>query len=581
MSTSTAGNPPTANIAPESSLSSSDNFGSEVRSLLVSHGSNCAAGSTPVVSVATPESLDHQIILGSLSDWPSLEESQELLDLVVLNVGISQQLFDVRLFSDNLLRLYRGSTGQETRSTLWIVKALLIMAVGRLLQARLAPNEVPGQSLFQAAVEFLPGLSILKHHGILGIEVVALCALYLQIADRKEEAYIHASLALRLAIACGMHKASSDQTPSRSEAVHRNRLWWRLAAAGGYPMAIHDEAVTVNPPEDVAGFPSAAAIAMNVRAARITGQITWSCTEASLIGGVQSIFQSLDDLERTMPAEYIMDFEGPQIKVGGIPFTKSNRSTARTSSSLYLSIYQAIIHAGRPILLYMARKRYEAHTDAYSCPGPSLRRLAEVCVEAASRSLLVLHELRNGSIIAKNAFLDLDAVFSVGFVFVLVDVIAPGRDLGAYGIEVSRYILSYLAQLGNRAASRRLAELDQMCAHLGCRPNQPPRESSPTNILSQRFSFERGYEATPVSRRGSMGLGGHSIRHADAEALSGQDVPGHGDLPVDEPPNMSLSDISLAGEDGLFWVFQPGVYTGAELADWEMLENQIFAAGSA
>jgi proline utilization trans-activator len=134
-------------------------------------------------------------ILQALPDWPSLVESQELLDLVVLNVGISQQLFDVRLFSDMLSRLYQGPAAKEPPSRLWLVEALLVMAVGRLLQAKpvLPGEDTPGASLFREATKCLPGVSVLKSHGILGIEVVALSAQYLQIVDRKDEAYVQVS----------------------------------------------------------------------------------------------------------------------------------------------------------------------------------------------------------------------------------------------------------------------------------------------------------------------------------------------------------------------------------------------------
>lgn len=113
-----------------------------------------------------------------------------MLDLVVLNVGISQQLFDVRLLSDHLHQMYQPDTRRST-PRLWIVEVLLVMAVGRLLQAKSVPNEdLPGASLFREASRLLPGLSVLNKHGVLGIEVVALTALYLQIADQKEEAYV-------------------------------------------------------------------------------------------------------------------------------------------------------------------------------------------------------------------------------------------------------------------------------------------------------------------------------------------------------------------------------------------------------
>lgn len=133
---------------------------------------------------------------------------------------------------------------------------------------------------------------------------------------------------------------------------------------GGFPMAIHDETITIDAPTDAPGFSPARAIAMNLKAAKITGQINWSklphcalyrkhcqltriaiytkkgLSELSFIEDVQNIFHSIDDLERNMPAEYVMDIDQGSVHVGGLEFAKSAQPTARTSSSLYLSIYQ-------------------------------------------------------------------------------------------------------------------------------------------------------------------------------------------------------------------------------------------------
>lgn len=137
-------------------------------------------------------SFDHRAVIDYLDDWPSLIESRELLDLVIMNVGISQQLFDERLLSDYLSLLYRGINDRQITKSL-TTQALLVMAVGRLLQAKTISDESPGHSLFQAAVRLLPGPGDLKQSGILGIENTALCALYLQIVDRKDEAYVYVS----------------------------------------------------------------------------------------------------------------------------------------------------------------------------------------------------------------------------------------------------------------------------------------------------------------------------------------------------------------------------------------------------
>lgn len=114
-----------------------------------------------------------------------------------------------------------------------------------------------------------------------------------------------------------------------------------------------------------------------------------------------------------------MVLEGSQIHVGGLPFSKAAQAAARTSSSLYLSIFQvchspidgslesysdpmqAFIHAGRPILLSIARKSHKADDQPYGRPSSALRRLAEKCVEAASKSLMILQELWNRDIMGE------------------------------------------------------------------------------------------------------------------------------------------------------------------------------------
>ncbi|KAF4982675.1 hypothetical protein FDECE_17463 [Fusarium decemcellulare] len=415
----------------------------------------------------------------------------------------------------------------------------------------------------------------MKKHGVLGIEVVGLAALFLQVADRKDEAYLYASMALRLAISNGMHKSTGNGKFSRSEAVHRSRLWWtlymqerRLAAAGGYPMAIADEAISIGPPAEVAGFASAAAIRVNVRAAQITGRIT---SKASFIKDIENILHSLHEIESTMPAEYRVNFSPTGLIVAGLPFAEADPPYARTSASLYLSIYQAVIHTVRPILLYMARNVRDRESEAAANLSPTLRRLAEICVEAARKSLTILQALRSTELIAKNAFLDLDILFSVGFVFVLVEAIQPGRNLGMSDIEGSRNILQYLVTVGNRAAAKRLGELDQMCVHL--RPlsqDQPASDQDvPRQASTQSFSLDINNMGTLVAPA--------TATSTERQGQSGDQAMDMSDSPVLNsmfPGSADLANISLEGENGLYWVYhEPGfVYTGAELADWEALE---------
>ncbi|EEU45583.1 uncharacterized protein NECHADRAFT_80631 [Fusarium vanettenii 77-13-4] len=564
-------------ILPEPSLSSSEIFGTEIRTLLLAR-STAGSEKSPAASmaVASPH-LDRELI-ANVRGWPSEEEANQLLELVVLNVGISQHLFDIRSFSDSLSRLYRDTGNETPIRGLWFVQVLFVLAIGKLLRAgTVEDSEVPGVAFFNEAMKHMPAMSDMKKHSILGIEVVGLAALFLQVADRKDEAYLYASMALRLAISHGMHKSTGNGNFSRSEAVHRSRLWWtlymqerRLAAAGGYPMAIADEAISIGPPTDVAGFASAAAIRVNVRAAQITGRITSTIyvqntnSETSFIKDIEAILHSLHDVESTMPAEYRMNFSPTGLTVAGILFSDADPSYARTSASLYLSIYQAVIHTVRPILLYMARNVRDRESEPAPNLSPTLRRLGEICVEAARKSLAILQALRNTELIAKNAFLDLDILFSVGFVFVLVEAIQPGRNLGISGIEGSRSVLQYLVTVGNRAAAKRLGELDQMCLHL-----RPPSQDQQAS--GQDLPYETANAAAGLAAHTS---GSNPDRSGLQEGDQPMDLSNSPMLNAMFPGNGDLANISLQGEDGLYWVYhEPGfVYTGAELADWEALE---------
>ncbi|OHW93436.1 fungal specific transcription factor domain-containing protein [Colletotrichum incanum] len=583
-------------IAPESALSSSETFGSEIKTLLVSR-SNPGSTVSPSASAVTPVPHIDRRGLEAFGPWPTEEEAHAMLDVVIFNVGISQQLFDVRAFSDNLSVLYYESNADVRLSEIWIVEALLVFAVGRLLQGMDDENgDLPGTTYFREAVKRTPLLSDLRKHGIIGVEVMALTALYLQITDRKDDAYLHSNTALRLAISHGMHRVNSNQNLRRSENVHRNRLWWsiymqerRLCAAGGYPMSIEDYAITTKPPYEVLGFPSATALGVNVEAARITGKITTTIysqkddPEATFINNVQDILHSLYEVEKTMPAEYSMEIKPSGLTVAGRPFMEAPTTTSRTSSSLYTSVYSAVIHTVRPILLYMARNSRDPERDgSRSEVSPALVRLAEICVEAASKSLVILQELRKREILAKNAFLDLDATFSVGFVFVLVEAINPGKSLGFKGIDGSRAILRYLVTLGNRAAGNRLAELDQMCTHLALPVNQShgqtPQESF-MDLLTQTFSFSSGYGNVNIgSERAATGVdnavtGAEGANNRDGDAEACNDVGQH-DFGFS---GADLASIPLEGENSLYWVYHtPGfLFTGVEQTDWEALENQI------
>jgi proline utilization trans-activator len=90
----------------------------------------------PPESVITPLPQVNRQTLKGVPNWLSEDEGHNILETVVLNVGISQQLFDVHAFSDHFSFLYQESNADVYVPRLWLVEALLVFAIGRLLQAR-------------------------------------------------------------------------------------------------------------------------------------------------------------------------------------------------------------------------------------------------------------------------------------------------------------------------------------------------------------------------------------------------------------------------------------------------------------
>ncbi|KAM0231440.1 hypothetical protein ACHAPO_008550 [Fusarium lateritium] len=410
---------------------------------------------------------------------------------------------------------------------IWYPECLLIFAIGRLLQAKWDDeSKPPGDEFFQEA---------LKH--------------------RKEDAYLYASTALRLSLGLSLHKSGPFRSHKRSEAVHRNRLWWsiymqerRLAAAVGFPMAVSDTSITTAQPTDQIGYPSAAAIAINVKLAQITGRITTTIysqnndTEDVFIKEVQDILHSLGKIENEMPAEISGGSHPTELLLSNGPLSSCQLSSARTIASLHLTVNQC---------------------DRYC--------YTSLVVHIFTHSTLLETNVYDNS--AKHAFLDLDCLFSTGFIFVLAVIVNSDKAQAYEGIESVRSILMYLANLGNRAATKRLAEIDQMCASLTLQTETPDMNVRQPEMLMQPFSFYSGTErasgSVPIAPGEAQGQRLSAQTMSDKNAFEIQDAVMAG--------TEDLGDIVLEGEDDLYWIYHnPSLsLTGVEQVDWETLENHI------
>ena len=190
-------------MMPDTTLSSSLNFGSSILSLPSDRG---ATATTP--TTATPTSVPRssseitrsrgQYSLRAAAalppnNWPEQERAQHYVSLMLTSIGRLQHLVDPKTLNSRLLKTYRVDMPDVCVEALWYVELLLVFAIGQLLegQSTAVLGRQPGCAYFQEAMDLLPNLYTLREAGTLGIEILALVTFFLQCSNQKEDAYVH------------------------------------------------------------------------------------------------------------------------------------------------------------------------------------------------------------------------------------------------------------------------------------------------------------------------------------------------------------------------------------------------------
>ncbi|KAL0943358.1 fungal specific transcription factor domain-containing protein [Colletotrichum truncatum] len=411
-------------------------------------------------------------------------------------IGYTQHHIDTREFSDRLAFFYANIDDPSQTQTPWYLEMLLVFAVGKLFSGSFDSDErteLPGWSIFTYVQTRLPSLSELYSLGKLGIEIHALAAVYLQNANRKEEAYLYISSALRLATTHGYHRKLGTKHLLQSEKVHLNRLWWtvymqerRLAAATGNPSGILDDVIEIDMPIDSPGFPPALPLRTNIKIARVTGRILSTIygpgnhPEETFVPNVQDIVQSLYWIAKEIPGDF-------SSRLFDLPSMEGDVSL-RTSAYLHMMLYQAILLTIRPVMLHVSKLIFDDESSAkLSMRTSPLGRLSRTCSEAARRLLEVLLSLRKGNMLTIFGFFDLDAIFSAAFIMILTLVIDSTRNENERlapcpGLSEALETLDYLVDRGNEFALQRAQEVRRMRDHLSAWLNIP--KNSPSDVRS-------------------------------------------------------------------------------------------------
>jgi proline utilization trans-activator len=243
----------------------------------------------------------------------------------------------------------------------------------------------------------------------------------------------------------------------------------------------------------------------------------------------------------------------------------------------------------RPVILHLAKSKLEGNdADLSSAASSALQILATTCIEAAGMSLDVLHSLKQQELLAKFGYFDLDAAVSAAFVFVLVESLQSTGSprSGLHGIRGATGILQYLIKHGNKAAAKRMSDVEHICQHLGIEIGIPTVVTSPAAAEGPSDSTYNRALHDPVSSAEDTTAsdGPHAVDTYEESALDTDwrqalfELPDHSShLPNSlESNNESYGIPPIDDISGFNLDFgNDFILTGADEIDWEEFERQI------
>ena len=217
--------------------------------------------------------------------------------------------------------------------------------------------------------------------------------------------------------------------------------------------------------------------------------------------------------------------------------------------------------------------------------------LAATCIEAAGMTLDVLLSLKQQELLAKFGYFDLDAAISAAFIFILVESLQSvgSPRSGLHGIRSATSILQYLIKHGNKAAAKRMLDVEHICQHLGIGISVPTIAGSPaaaaaaegpsdnldhgalcdrlpsaedTTMSNKSHAADTYQEPTLATnwRQALFELPDHTTRFSNSLGFDNESY--------DIPSIDDIGDFNLDfGNDFML--------TGADEIDWEEFERQI------
>ncbi|CAG8146724.1 unnamed protein product [Penicillium olsonii] len=424
---------------------------------------------------------------------PSIDHALYLTNTVNFRCGQIYHLFEEYDFLKSLHEFY--ATDEISRSGLWYIHFLLILAFGRTFtQAKTHDDTPAGLEYFAKAMQLLPDHNQLYLSPMISTEILCCIAIFYQSLDCRSAAHNYIGQAMRLAMSHGMHTSMPVSELGLHVVERCRKIWWtidilnrQMTCVQGLPQSIDDNFVQTSLPSFAESPLRALTLDMHIKLSRSVSEI--NKTVYAIDGRINRKFLlstkealtnlagTADELQSKFPL-YLDD------TASGVP---------RVSAYLHLFYQQCVIVATRPLLFCFLKVRFESPETCAEFLGESqtVRNLIQMCLESAQHTIRILMSLKSQGLLETSLAFDLESIYTSTVVLLIGPAIDHQLMNGRSWWPARAYeIFREMVDAGNRVARLRWSELQQLDLTLREIPSaeaQPPGRTaaSPDGTLLQ------------------------------------------------------------------------------------------------
>ncbi|KAK1635734.1 thiamine repressible genes regulatory protein thi1 [Colletotrichum phormii] len=368
-------------------------------------------------------------------------------------------------FMAELDQLYNNEQSPLREDTGFVCLVLAVFALGSQWTALARPEDLsnatstedqnfdPGRIFYNQARILISDL--IDRPCIKSVQATFILGVYLMPASAISASYVYMGLALRKALAIGLHQEPDDPSLSDDEKETRRRLWWSIYSLErtvtiklNRPRSVDQEIITACLPKPTSRdasqkFDNVQHQIANAAFVRIIDKLSepgaWSNTNHSHTGASRRSTDaqiSLKAWKKSLP---------PSLKLQNVD---PKSSSYRAVFHLHLNYYFAWIDMGKVSVVTVVRARLQAIFHASAGPSDvprDVEQSSEACVKAAKKMLELFEGLCRGGNMARFSFTDFQGC-SIATIIVLLAGILE-RDSGyegrvAFGLDCLRRMSS-------------------------------------------------------------------------------------------------------------------------------------------